>query len=198
VPDDRSLVAALRAGDEAAFLALVERWHASMVRVARGYVPSRAVAEDVVQETWLAVVRGIDRFEERSSLKTWVFRILVNRAKTRGERERRTVPFSSLAAREASDGEASVDPERFGAGGMWTAPPARLPEDRLADRETVAEIQAAIDALPDAQRTVITLRDVEGWEAAEVAELLGISDGNQRVLLHRARSKVRAAVEVAA
>lgn len=203
--DERGLVAALRAGDEAAFMALVERWHGSMLRVAGAYVPSAAVAEEVVQETWLAVLGGIDGFEERSALKTWVFRILSNRAKTRGERERRSVPFSSLASAEAGGGAPSVDPDRFLAAdheripGHWNTAdgrgPRALPEERLLEREALAALARAIGDLPEAQRTVISLRDVEGWDAEEVCALLGISGGNQRVLLHRARSKVRAEVE---
>ena len=204
MPDERELVAALRSGDEAAFMTLVDGWHRSMVRVAEGYVPSRAVADEVVQETWLAVLGGIDRFEERSSLKTWVFRILVNRAKTRGERERRSVPFSALASAEAG-GEPSVDPDRFlgpdhpRIPGHWDTAgghrPRALPEEWLLQRETLDALGRAIAALPPAQRAVISLRDVEGWEGDEVCDLLGISAGNQRVLLHRARSRVRAELE---
>ena len=203
--DEQRLVAALRAGDEAAFVNVVAGWHGGMVRLAGAYVPSRAVAEEVVQETWLAVLNGIDRFEGRSSLRTWVFRILVNRAKTRGERERRSVPFSSLASAEAGTGEPSVDPDRFlppdhdRIPGHWNTAEGRaprdLPEDRLLEREAIEHLRRAIAALPEAQRTVISLRDVEGWESEEVCELLGISDGNQRVLLHRARSRVRAELE---
>jgi len=200
LPADDELVRALRAGDEAVFMELVRRWHASMLRVAQMYVPSRAVAEEVVQETWLGVLTGIGRFEQRSSLRTWVYRILTNRAKTRGERERRTIPFSSLVTAEAERDDPAVDPSRFngpgepGAGG-WSAPPDSWPQERLLAAETLGVIQAAIDGLPEAQRTVITMRDVDGFPADEVAELLEISDVNQRVLLHRARSKVRAALE---
>jgi RNA polymerase sigma-70 factor, ECF subfamily len=198
--EDAALVEALRAGDEDAFMRLVEEYGPQMLAIAMLYTPTRAVAEDVVGETWLAVLDGLDRFEGRSSLKTWIFRILANRARSRGTRERRSVPFSSL--RDADDGR-SVDPDRFlpagdARAGRWAAAPARwgeLPEERLLARETVEAARAAIEALPPAQRTVITLRDVEGWDAAEVADLLGLSDGNQRVLLHRARSKVRRALE---
>lgn len=203
--DERALVAALRAGDEATFMRLVEDWHAGMVRVAGAYVPSRAVAEEVAQETWLAVLNGIGRFEERSSLRTWVFRILANRAKTRGERERRSVPFSALASAEAGRDEPAVDPDRFLPAdheripGHWNTAdgrgPRTLPEERLLEREALQALQRSIASLPEAQRTVISLRDVEGWEPEEVCELLGISDGNQRVLLHRARSRVRAELE---
>jgi RNA polymerase sigma-70 factor (ECF subfamily) len=146
------------------------------------------------------VLNGIDRFEERSSLKTWLFRILTNRAKTRGEREGRMVPFSSLAPASADDDEPSVDPDRFLGldsphPGAWAAPPVGWPQDRLLQSETLGVIEMAIEKLPDAQREVILLRDVDGWEPMEVSDVLGITDGNQRVLLHRARSKVRAALE---
>jgi len=200
---DAELVSALQQGDEKAFLALVERYHATMVRVARGYVASRAVAEEVAQETWLGVLQGIDRFEGRSSLRTWIFRILTNRAKTRGQREARTIPFSSLGP-EGEDGGPSVDPERFRAAedrvapGAWADPPREWGHDpvrRLLGRETLGLIGAAIDELPPVQREVIVLRDVEGWEAAEVCDALELSEGNQRVLLHRARSRVRSALE---
>ncbi len=200
---DAELVSALQQGDEKAFLALVERYHATMVRVARGYVASRAVAEEVAQETWLGVLQGIDRFEGRSSLRTWIFRILTNRAKTRGQREARTIPFSSLGP-AGGDGGPSVDPERFCpaddrvAPGAWADPPREWGHDpvrRLLGRETLGLIGAAIDELPPTQRQVIVLRDVEGWEAAEVCDALELSEGNQRVLLHRARSRVRSALE---
>jgi RNA polymerase sigma-70 factor (ECF subfamily) len=189
------LVAALRAGDEAAFMRIVDRFGPSMLRVARTFVSSRAVAEEVVQETWLGVLKGIDRFEGRSSLKTWIFRILANVARTRGERESRSVPFSSLAG--DGDGEPAVDPSKFGPEGMWLAPPDAwddVPEDRLLARETLGEIEAAIAELPPAQRAVITLRDVDGWPADQVCNVLDISETNQRVLLHRARAKVRRAL----
>ncbi len=201
--EDRRLVAGLRAGDEAVYAELLRRWHPAMLRVARMYVRDRAVAEEVVQETWLAVLQGIDRFEGRSSLKTWVFRILTNRAKTRGGREARSVPFSALSGEDEA-GEPAVPEERFlsaedpRAPNGWATPPrswARLPEERLEARETMDCIRMAIADLPDAQRTVIALRDIEGWSAAEVAAALEITDANQRVLLHRARSKVRMACE---
>ena len=195
--DEAALVERLRAGDETAFEELIDRYGASMLRVAHMYVRDRAAAEEVVQETWLAVLNGIDRFEGRSSLKTWIFRILSNRAKTRGEREGRSLPFSALSA-EA--GEPSVDPDRFlgpedAQPGAWAAPPRAWPEEQLLASETLDVVRMAIEALPDAQREVIRLRDVEGWSPEEVAAALEISDGNQRVLLHRARSKVRAALE---
>ncbi|MFL5780658.1 MAG: RNA polymerase sigma factor [Thermoleophilaceae bacterium] len=192
---DAALLDRLRAGDEAAFMELVERYHGALVRLARSFVSSQAVAEDVAQETWLGVLNGIDRFEGRSSLKTWIFRILVNRAKTRGERESRSVPFSSLAD---PDGEPSVDPDRFVEAGAWSSPPRRWegePLERLLAGEARDTIEAAIAELPPAQRSVITLRDLEGLDADETCRLLDLTDGNQRVLLHRARSKVRQALE---
>jgi RNA polymerase sigma-70 factor (ECF subfamily) len=199
---DERLLRALRRGDEDAFAELVERYNGPLLRFARTFVRDRAVAEEVVQETWLAVISGLERFEGRSLLKTWIFRILANRAKTRGTRESRSVPFSALAL----DGEADapvVPEERFrGAGdqweGHWASPPRSwddVPENRLLSRETRDVIDTAIDDLPPMQAQVIRLRDVEGWSADEVCDLLGLSEGNQRVLLHRGRSKVRAALE---
>ncbi len=180
---------------------LVDRHGAALLRLARTFVRDRAVAEEVVQETWLAVLNGIDRFEGRSSLKTWIFQILSNRARTRAVRERRSAPFSALAG--ADDDEAAVDADRFrGDGhrwaGHWAAAPSdwsHLPEERLLSQETLALVHEAIEVLPQRQADVIVLRDVEGWEPDEVSAALGITDGNQRVLLHRARSKVRAALE---
>jgi RNA polymerase sigma-70 factor (ECF subfamily) len=200
--DDRETVAALKAGDEVVFRALVDLHSPALLRVAMGYVPSRAVAEEAVQETWIAVMRGIDRFEGRSSLKTWIFRILTNVALKGGGRERRSVPWSSLARAEDT-GEPSVDPDRFlppdheRFPGHWALPPTRwpTPEEGLLAGETRDVIVAALSDLPPVQRTVITLREVGGWSSDDVAEALGISPGNQRVLLHRARTRVRAAVE---
>ena len=197
---DEQLVAALRAGDEEAFRTVVREWHSSLLRVARIFVPTRALAEEVVQETWLRVLGALDRFEGRSSLRTWVFRILVNTAKTRAQREGRTIPFSALqdAARVP---EAAVEPERFLPDdharypGHWSAPPVALPEERALAAETREVIAAAIEALPASQRAVISLRDVEGWSSDEVRNALDITEVNQRVLLHRARAKVRSAVE---
>ena len=193
---EAALVVALRAGDEAAFATLIDRYYGTMLRVAHMYVATKEAAEDVVQETLLGVIQGIDRFEGRSSLKTWLFRILVNRAKTRGEREARSRPFSSLAGELDSD-EPAVEPDRFLADGSWATSPMapRLPEDEVLAAEAGEQLMAAIDALPPAQRTVITLRDIEGLSGPEVSNLLEISEANQRVLLHRARSKVRAALE---
>jgi RNA polymerase sigma-70 factor (ECF subfamily) len=201
--DDRRLVERLRAGDDAAFMELVDRLSASLLHVARMYVPSRAVAEEVVQETWLGVLRGIDRFEGRSSLRTWIFRILVNRARTRGERERRSVPFAALARAEADEPFAAVDADRFQGPegshpGAWASPPRRWeddPETAAESAEGVARIRAAIDELPPMQRLVITMRDLEGWSSDEVRNALDITETNQRVLLHRARSRVRTALE---
>jgi RNA polymerase sigma-70 factor (ECF subfamily) len=201
-PGQAEVVAALQAGDEEAFAALIEELGPSMLRVARMYVSTRAVAEEVVQETWLAVFSGIGRFEGRSSLKTWIFRILTNRAKTRGEREGRSLPFSSFASDADGDEATTVDADRFRSGGRyeghWTSAPSRwseLPENRLVGKETIAVAQAAIDALPETQRAVITMRDVDGWSSEEVRNVLGLSESNQRVLLHRARAKVRRALE---
>ena len=201
--DDKAMLMALRRGDEAAFQALVDTYSAPLLGIARLYVDSRAVAEEVVQETWLGVLRGLDRFEERSSLKTWIFKILTNIATRRGLRERRTVPFSALAEAEAGEEDAAVDADRFLPADHdrwphhWALGPTRwaTPEEGLLSGETREQILAAIDALPPAQRTVITLRDVQGWPSAEVCETLGVSEGNQRVLLHRARSKVRTSLE---
>jgi len=200
--DDRRLVAGLRAGDEAAFEELIERYHPSLVRLAMSFVSSRAVAEDVAQDAWLGVLRGIGGFQGRSSLRTWIYRILVNTAKTRGVRESRSIPFASLGGREG-DGEPAVDPGRFRPAddvlpGAWLSPPRSwdgLPEAELLGRETLEVIDRAIDRLPPAQRQVIRLRDIDGFSAREVSELLDLSDANERVLLHRARSKVRRALE---
>ena len=198
-PGQAAIVEALKRGDERTFSDLVTEFSPSMLRVARMYVSSRAVAEEVVQEAWLGVISGIGRFEGRASLKTWIFRIVTNIAKTRGEREGRSIPFSSVGGRE---GEAAVDPDRFlDAGrwaGHWTSAPSRwseLPEEQLVGGETEGVVEAAIAALPEVQRTVITLRDVEGWSSEEVRNALDLSETNQRVILHRARSKVRSALE---
>jgi RNA polymerase sigma-70 factor, ECF subfamily len=200
---DQRLLERLRAGEEAAFIELVRRYSGSMLRVAQMFVPSRAVAEEVVQETWLGVLQGLDRFEGRSSLKTWLFRILTNRAKTRGERERRTVPFAAFAAAEAAEDEPAVAPDRFVPPGrpgqdFWASPPRRWeesPEKSLQSAETLALVRREVDRLPPMQRLVITMRDLEDWSSAEVCNSLEISETNQRVLLHRARSRVRAALE---
>jgi RNA polymerase sigma-70 factor, ECF subfamily len=200
--DDVQLVRSLRDGDEAAFALLTREYHHSLLRVARIYVSSRAVAEEVVQETWLGVLQGLDRFEGRSSLRTWIFRILTNIAKTRAQREGRTLPFSALSRPDAVP-EPAVEPERFRGPddpawpGHWSSPPQpwNAPEQRLLGDEVRAVVERAIEELAPTQRAVISLRDVEGWPADEVCNALGISETNQRVLLHRARSKVRRALE---
>jgi RNA polymerase sigma-70 factor (ECF subfamily) len=194
---ETALLEALRRGDEQAFTSLVQRHHSSLLRLAMSYVATREQAEDAVAETWLGVLNGLDRFEGRSSLKTWIFRILVNRAKTKAVREKRSVPFSSLAG-DGDEAEPSVEPGRFAPAGNWSAPPESwegLPEERLLSAEARAVVDDAIEMLPDTQRAVITLRDVKGFTSQEACEVLGLTEVNQRVLLHRARSKVRARLE---
>ena len=163
--EEQALIARLQAGDERAFVELLERFQAPVERLARRFVSSQALAEEVVQETWLAVLKGIDRFEGRSSLKTWIFTILSNRAKTRGQRESRTQPFSSMGAGNDAQ-EDAVDPDRFTAGGAWAAPPGRWHEAhafaQLQSEETLGIIEKAIGNLPENQQTVLRLRDVEG------------------------------------
>ena len=201
---ERDLCAALRRGDESAFSTLVSLYHAPLRRLALSYVRSTAVADEVVQETWLGVIRGIHAFEERSSLKTWIFRILTNTAKTRAERESRMVPPSARSAADPDGDEPSLDPSRFFDQqharwpGHWASPPARwdeLPAEHLEGRELLDAMKAAIEELPARQRQVIVLRDIEGWDAEEACRVLELSEANQRVLLHRARSKVRQALE---
>lgn len=200
---ESDLVARLRAGDELAFRELVKRHDRAMRRIALTFVQTPSVADEVVQESWLAVIRGLAAFEGRSSLKTWIFRILVNRAQSRGMRERRVTPFSSVIGHELQEESATVDASCFlPAGstfdGYWAVSPSRffqLPEERLLSGETTRLVAEAIDALPPRQQQVIRLRDIDGWEAEEVCESLGISAANQRVLLHRARAAVRAALE---
>ena len=198
--EDEPTLAALRAGDEKAFLMLVRQLHPSMLRVASLFVSSRAVAEEVVQETWLGVLRGLSGFEGRSSLRRWIFGILTNCAKGRGTREARSVPFSAIEAE--SEDEPPVDPSRFLPPdhprwpGHWSAPPVAWADEKLIQQESLRAAQRAIAQLPRGQREVIVLRDVEGCESEEVCQLLGLSEVNQRVLLHRARSKVRAALEL--
>lgn len=190
---DAELVAAIKRGDEAAFAELVDAYSPGLMRMAAMFVRDREVVGEVVQDTWLAVLRGINRFEGRSSLKTWIYRILINTAKTRGQREARSTPFSAAVSAD----EPSVDPDRFLESGGWRLGPAdwQTPEEELVQGETRDEILRAIEELPANQRAVITMRDVEGFDAAETAESLGLSQGNQRVLLHRARSRVRSALE---
>ncbi len=201
-PADLELVDRLRGGDETAFVRLVDRHQGAMLRLARNYVSTRAAAQEVVQETWLAVIEGLDRFEGRSTLKTWIFRILMNRAITYGRRERRSVPFSA-AFDPATDPESAVDPRRFHVegdpypGGWITFPRswAGQPEERLLSAETMAVIEGAMRDMPGAQREVLIMRDIEGMSHLEACNVLGVSETNQRVLLHRARGRVRRALE---
>jgi RNA polymerase sigma-70 factor (ECF subfamily) len=183
---DADLLLRLRSGDEQAFVTLVGRYHEPMLRLAVSFVPSRAVAEEVVQDTWLAVLRGLDGFEGRSSLRTWVFRILVNQARTTGTREHRSVPVA--------DPEPAVDPSRFDASGSWADPPERwieAAEGRIEAGKLADRIRARIDELPARQRQVVILRDIEEMSSEDVCAVLAISDANQRVLLHRGRSRLR-------
>jgi RNA polymerase sigma-70 factor, ECF subfamily len=188
--EDGELVARLRAGDEEAFVLLVERHQAAMLRLARALVSNTAVAEEVVQDTWLGVVRGIDGFAGRSSFKTWLFQILVNRARSTGAREHRSVAIGDAAP--------AVDRSRFDASGAWMSPPQHWvedSEDRVFAAGIASHIEAALDELPSRQREVVTLRDVNGLSGNEVCDVLGISEGNQRVLLHRGRSHLRQSLE---
>ncbi len=201
--EDERLLAAIRRGDERGFADLVERHSSAMLRLALMCTSNRAVAEEIVQEAWLGVVQGIDRFEGRSSLKTWVGRIVLYIGRTRAQREGRQVPFSAHWDGAADPGEPAVDPDRFIPAGEewgrhWVSLPKswdEIPETRLLSNETTVRIRRAIEALPPQQREVISLRDVQGWDSDEVCNVLGISATNQRVLLHRARSKVRRALE---
>lgn len=201
--DERLLIQRLRAREERAFVELVERYYGYLLPLADFYVSNRAVAEEVVQEAWMAVLKGIDRFEERSSFKTWISRIVMNLARTRGVRESRMVPFSDFAADETGRAEPAVDPERFRDAmdeypNHWSVGPRPWnpnPEAELLTNETMGVIDDALKLLPEAQRLVLTMRDVNGWTPEEVCNALGISETNQRVLLHRARSKVRGILE---
>lgn len=201
--DEQELIEALRSGDPKAFATLVDELSPGLLRLALAHVPSRAVAEEVLQDTWLAVITGIDRFEGRSSIRTWIYRILLNNARTKGVRERRTLPFASLRRRAEEGGDApAVDPDRFQgrrgeAPGGWARPPVEWssPEEKLASDEARQVMLEAIAALPPRQREVITIRDLQGLSAEEARNALDVSETNQRVLLHRARSKVRAALE---
>jgi RNA polymerase sigma-70 factor (ECF subfamily) len=193
VEDDRALLERLRAGDESAFQALVARHDGALHRVARTFVRTDSAADEVVQETWLGVVKGLDSFEGRSSLRTWIFRILVNTARTRGVRDARNVPFSAL---EKED-QPAVEPAAFDADGRWTSAPPRLetdPESGVLSAELREQVLRAVEELSDDQRAVITLRDLIGFSAREACELLDLSEVNQRVLLHRARARVRASL----
>jgi RNA polymerase sigma-70 factor, ECF subfamily len=191
--DDHVLLGRLRSGDERAFETLVDRYDGGLRRVARTFVRTPAAVDDVVQETWLGVLRGLHAFEGRSSLRTWIFTILVNQARTRAKREARSLPFSAL---ETDDGP-TVDQTSFGTDGRWASGPARLdadPETGLLSGELRAQLLRAVDELSEEQRAVITLRDLVGCSSGEVCELLDITGGNQRVLLHRARTRVRHAL----
>lgn len=196
-PDD-PLIPRLLARDPAAFSTLIDRYQRTLLRLARSFVPSQAVAEEVVQETWLAVLEGLAKFERRSTLKSWIFRILTNRARTRGVRENRTTPFAALGTPDG-DPEPVVEAARFSSQGMWATPPRRWEDDTaekaLIDKRAVAALEGALELLPQSQRAVVTLRDVEGLDSEEVCNILEISETNQRVLLHRARSKLRAVLE---
>jgi RNA polymerase sigma-70 factor (ECF subfamily) len=190
--DDADLVSRLRAGDEEAFAILVGQYHTSLLRLAETMVPSRAVAEEVVQDTWLGVVRGIGRFEGRSSLRTWIFHILVNRARSTGAREQRSAPRRVERA-------PTVDLDRFASDGRWVAPPRPWTddvEDRLTADRLAGRIRSCIAQLPPQQRQVVTLRDLEEVSATDVCRLLGISDTNQRVLLHRGRARIRGMIDI--
>ena len=201
---DAELVVRLQARDERAFSEVVDSWSPMMLRVARTFVSTEASAEEMVQETWLAVLRGLDRFEGRSSLRTWVFRILSNQAKTRGVREARTLPCSSLTGDDENAGP-TVNPDRFGGArdrwpGHWTdeGSPRRwepAPETSVVSGEIRALVAAALALLPERQRTVVSLRDVHGLTSDEVCDSLGITAANQRVLLHRARARLRVTLE---
>ncbi|MFN3256439.1 MAG: RNA polymerase sigma factor [Ilumatobacter sp.] len=197
--NDSDIVNALRAGDEDAFRAIVTELNPGLTRLARTYV-TQALAEEVVQETWAAVIRSIGSFEQRSSLKTWVYRIMLNKVRTLAPREAKIVPFAAMG--HTSDGHhQSIDPDRLmaeGAPGHWTTPPPdwqRLPADQLETHETLNAIRSAIEQLPPAQQEVVQLRDVHGWTADEVCNTLGISSVNQRVLLHRGRTALRSILE---
>jgi RNA polymerase sigma-70 factor, ECF subfamily len=184
--DEADLLERLRGGDEEAFVTLVRRHHAALVRLASAYVPNLAVAEEVVQESWLGVVRGIDRFEGRSSLKTWLYRIVVNRARTAGVREHRETPIDLTGSAEPV--------ERFGPDGAWADPPVpwtEQVEDRLTAAAMSGRIHESLAQLPEMQRQVVTLRDLDGLSSGEACGLLGISEANQRVLLHRGRARLR-------
>ncbi len=194
--EELCVVEALRRGDEAAFLSLIEQFHATMIRIARNYVANHDMAEEVVQETWIGVLHGLDSFESRSSLKTWIFHILINRAKSCAAKEARSVTFADIV--NVQENELTVDPDCFQANGWWRLHPNRWDnwiEQDILWQEGYSYIQRAMQRLPLNQRTVMNLRDIEGWTALEVCETLQLSEENQRVLLHRARAKVRRALE---
>lgn len=195
--EDDALLARIDAGDEAAFAKLVEQYHPAFVRLALNFVATRAVAEEVAQEAWLAILERIDAFERRSALRTWMFRIVTNRAKTRGVREGRSVPFSAIGDR--GDAQPVVDPSRFAPDGSWKTPPRRwedvTPEQLASRRQAMQCLEQALDALPPNQRAVVTLRDIEGLSSEEVCNVLEVTETNQRVLLHRGRGRLRKALE---
>ena len=201
--DEATLVTRLRGGDEAAFTTIVDRYHGAMLRVARGFVHDHATAEEVVQDAWMGVLKGLGSFEGRSSLRSWIFAIVVNRAKTKAVREARSTPFSALATQEAAGTQPSVDPDRFRGPDMewpghWAEPPrpwAENPEARLLQGETMAYLERALEELPPAQRSVIMMRDFAGYDAQAICNALDISETNMRVLLHRARSRIRGQLE---
>ena len=201
IRDDSELLAAVSEGDESAFVTLVERYHASLLGLARMYVDASAV-EDVVQDTWIGVLHGLATFEGRASFKTWLFRILVNRARTRATRNARSIPISALVQEETESQEYAVDPARFRPAddrypGHWLLKPSadEMPEERLLAGELETIVRSALGTLPPAQAEVVRLRDVEGLPSEHVCQLLDLTEGNQRVLLHRGRSKIRAALE---
>jgi RNA polymerase sigma-70 factor (ECF subfamily) len=202
--EDAALVEGLRNRDEESFLELVRRHHGALVRLAQSFVNNRAIAEEVAQDTWVAVLQGVERFEGRSSLKTWIFQILINRAKTRGVREARSVSFSALNDMNSESDYSSVDPSRFLSPddsqhpGGWASQPQQwdmTPEQLLLSQECRLFIEQAIAGLPELQKEVLTLRDVQGWDNEEICTLLGITEANCRVLLHRGRSRVRQVLE---
>jgi RNA polymerase sigma-70 factor (ECF subfamily) len=196
---ERHLVAALRNGDEPAFVSLVDRHHARMLHLAQLYLADRAAAEEVVQDAWLGFLQSLERFEGRCSLSTWLFRILINKARTRRQRERHTFTFSQMGSLDDGEDEPAVSPDRFAQNGHWTSAPQswdEIPDECLLANETRSHVLAAVESLPERQKLVITLRDIEGWPSDEVCEVLEITAIHQRVLLHRARSAVRQALEV--
>lgn len=200
--DEASLLKSLREGDEDVFAWLVQQHHNSLVRLALLYLRDEAQAEEVAQETWIAVLNGLNRFEGRSSIKTWIFTILTNRAKTRVQREKRIISFSELEA--GLENTPTVDPERFRpsdsvtAAHHWAVDPSpwsNIPEDSFLSQEMLHIVRDAVSTLPENQRAVITLRDIDGFSSDEVCNILGISETNHRVLLHRARAKIRGVLE---